>query len=141
MEERVIEIKDLLRAKRFPELKSYLQDINSVDISSLFDELKGEEIILVYRLLDKEKAAEVFTELDSDIQEKMIGVFTDKELKDVVDELYFDDAVDIIEEMPSNVVKRILKHIAPEDRKIINKLLQYPEESAGSMMTTEFIDL
>ena len=141
MEERVIEIKDLLRAKRFPELKSYLQDINSVDISSLFDELKGEEIILVYRLLDKEKAAEVFTELDSDIQEKMIGVLTDKELKDVVDELYFDDAVDIIEEMPSNVVKRILKHINPEDRKVINKLLQYPEESAGSMMTTEFIDL
>ncbi len=95
----------------------------------------------MYRLLEKEKAAEVFTELDSDIQEKLIKVLTDKELKDVVNELYIDDAVDIIEEMPSNVVKRILKHIAPEDRQTINKLLQYPDESAGSMMTTEFIDL
>ena len=141
MEEKVIEIKDLLKAKRFSELKEYLKDINSVDISSLFDELKGEEIILIYRLLEKEKAAEVFTELDSDIQEKLIGVLTDKELKDVIDELYIDDAVDLIEEMPSNVVKRILKHIGAEDRKIINKLLQYPEDSAGSMMTTEFIDL
>ena len=136
-----MEIKDLLKNKRFSEVKEYLKDINSVDISSLFDELKGEEIIIIYRLLDKEKAAEVFTELDSDIQEKLIGVLTDKELKDVVNELYLDDAVDIIEEMPSNVVKRILKHINPEDRKIINKLLQYPEDSAGSMMTTEFIDL
>jgi len=141
MEEKVNEIKDLLHAKRFSELKEYLKDINSVDISSIFDELKGEEIIVVYRLLDKEKAAEVFTELDSDIQEKLIKVLTDKELKDVVNELYIDDAVDIIEEMPSNVVKRILKHIEPEDRKIINKLLQYPDDSAGSMMTTEFIDL
>ena len=141
MEEKIDEIKEMLDKKELPKLKEYLKDINSVDISSLFDELKGEQIILLYRLLEKEKAAEVFTELDSDIQEKLIGVLTDKELKDVVDELYFDDAVDIIEEMPSNVVKRILKHIAPEDRQIINKLLQYPEDSAGSMMTTEFIDL
>ncbi len=141
MEERVAEIKEMLKNKELSKLKEYLKNLNSVDISSLFDELKGEEIILMYRLLEKEKAAEVFTELDSDIQEKLIGVLTDKELKDVVDELYFDDAVDIIEEMPSNVVKRILKHIAPEDRQIINKLLQYPDDSAGSMMTTEFIDL
>jgi len=141
MEERIDEIKELLRGKKFLQLKEYLKSINSVDISSLFDDLKGEEIILVYRLLEKEKAAEVFTELDSDIQEKLIKVLTDKELKDVVDELYIDDAVDIIEEMPSNVVKRILKHIKPEDRTIINKLLQYPDDSAGSMMTTEFIDL
>ncbi|MBR6252678.1 MAG: magnesium transporter [Clostridia bacterium] len=141
MEEKIIEIKDLLHAKRFSELKEYLKEINSVDISSFFEELKGEEIIIMYRLLDKEKAAEVFTELDSDIQEKLIKVLTDKELKDVVNELYLDDAVDIIEEMPSNVVKRILKHIEPEDRKTINKLLKYPEDTAGSMMTTEFIDL
>ena len=141
MEEQVNEIKEMLKNREFPKLKEYLKDINSVDISSLFDELKGEEIIVMYRLLEKEKAAEVFTELDSDIQEKLISVLTDKELKDVVNELYIDDTVDIIEEMPSNVVKRILKHIEPEDRQIINKLLQYPEESAGSMMTTEFIDL
>ena len=141
MEEKLNEIKEMLSKKEFQKLKEYLKDINSVDISSFFDELKGEQIILIYRLLEKEKAAEVFTELDSDIQEKLIGVLTDKELKDVVNELYIDDTVDIIEEMPSNVVKRILKHIAPEDRQVINKLLQYPDDSAGSMMTTEFIDL
>lgn len=141
MEENVLAIKEMLEKKEYSKLKEYMKSINSVDISLLFDELKGEELIVIYRLLEKEKAAEVFTELDSDIQEKLIGVLTDKELKDVVDELYLDDAVDIIEEMPSNVVKRILKHISPEDRNTINKLLQYPDESAGSMMTTEFIDL
>ena len=139
--EEVEKIREMLKNKDFTALKEYLKEINSVDISYLFDELKGEEIIVVYRLLEKEKSAEVFTELDSDIQEKLIGVLTDKELKDVVNELYIDDAVDLIEEMPSNVVKRILKHINPEDRQTINKLLNYPEDSAGSMMTTEFIDL
>ncbi len=141
MEEKVDAIKQYFQNKDYSQLKEYLRDINSVDISSMFDELKDEEIIVMYRLLEKEKAAEVFTELDSDIQEKLISVLTDKELKDVINELYIDDTVDIIEEMPSNVVKRILKHITPEDRQIINKLLQYPEDSAGSMMTTEFIDL
>ncbi len=141
MEEKAEVIKELLNNKDFVKLKEYLKSINSVDISYLFDELKDEEIIIMYRLLEKEKAAEVFTELDSDIKEKLIGVLTDKELKDVVNELYMDDTVDIIEEMPSNVVKRILKHIAPEDRQTINRLLRYPEDSAGSMMTTEFIDL
>jgi magnesium transporter len=139
--EEVSKIREMLQKKDFSSLKNFLKEINSVDISYLFDELKGEEIIVVYRLLEKEKSAEVFTELDSDIQEKLIGVLTDKELKDVIDELYIDDAVDLIEEMPSNVVKRILKHIDPEDRNTINKLLNYPDDSAGSMMTTEFIDL
>jgi magnesium transporter len=141
MEEKAEVIKELLNNKDFVKLKEYLKSINSVDISYLFDELKDEEIIIMYRLIEKEKAAEVITELDSDIKEKLIGVLTDKELKDVVNELYMDDTVDIIEEMPSNVVKRILKHIAPEDRQTINRLLRYPEDSAGSMMTTEFIDL
>ncbi len=139
--EEVSKIREMLQKKDFSSLKNFLKEINSVDISYLFDELKGEEIIVVYRLLEKEKSAEVFTELDSDIQEKLIGVLTDKELKDVIDELYIDDAVDLIEEMPSNVVKRILKHIDPEDRNTINKLLNYPDDSAGSMMTTELIDL
>ena len=141
MQEQVDVIRELLYNKNYQELKKYLKDLNSVDISTLFDELSQEEIIKVYRLLAKEEAAEVFAELDSDIQEKLINVFTDKEMKQVLDELYMDDTVDLIEEMPSNIVKRILKHIDKEDRKTINKLLQYPDDSAGSMMTTEFIDI
>ncbi len=141
MQEQVDIIRELLYNKNYQELKKYLKDLNSVDISTLFEELNQEEIIKVYRLLAKEEAAEVFAELDSDIQEKLINVFTDKEMKAVLDELYMDDTVDLIEEMPSNIVKRILKHINKEDRQVINKLLQYPDDSAGSMMTTEFIDI
>lgn len=107
----------------------------------LFEELKQEEIIVVYRLLSKDAAAEVFTELDSDLQERLINILTDKELKEMLNELYLDDTVDLIEEMPANVVKRILKSINKEDRKTINELLKYPEDSAGSIMTTEFVDL
>ncbi len=141
MQEQIDEIRKLLDNKQFSKLKEYLKDLNSVDISSLFEELSEEEIIKVYRLMGKEEAAEVFAELDSDIQEKLITVLTDKEIKAVLDELYMDDTVDLIEEMPSNIVKRILKHIPKEDRQTINRLLQYPDDSAGSMMTTEFIDL
>ena len=94
---------------------------------------------LVFRLLPKEQAAEVFVELDSDVQELLIQGFSNTELKEVLDELYLDDAVDIVEEMPANVVKRILKHSDPEMRKSINEILKYPEDSAGSIMTTEFV--
>ena len=135
------EVKVLLEERKFSKLKKYLEDLNSADIPSLFEELEEEELIIVYRLLEKEPAAEVFSELDSDLQEKLISYLTDKELKDVIDELFMDDTVDLIEEMPANVVKRILKHINKEDRKTINELLRYPEDSAGSIMTTEFIDL
>ena len=135
------EVKVLLEERKFSKLKKYLEDLNSADIPSLFEELEEEDIIIVYRLLEKEPAAEVFSELDSDLQEKLISYLTDKELKDVIDELFMDDTVDLIEEMPANVVKRILKHIDKEDRKTINELLRYPDDSAGSIMTTEFIDL
>ena len=135
------EVKELLEERKFSKLKKYLEDLNSADIPSLFEELEDEDIIIVYRLLEKEPAAEVFSELDSDLQEKLISYLTDKELKDVIDELFMDDTVDLIEEMPANVVKRILKHIDKEDRKTINELLRYPDDSAGSIMTTEFIDL
>jgi len=141
MQEKIIDIEELLEKKRYAELKKYLKDLNSADIPPLLDELSEEQVILIFRLLSKEDAAEVFTELDSDIQEKLINSFSDKEIKDVLDELYMDDTVDLIEEMPSNVVKRLLKHISKDERNIINKLLQYPDDSAGSMMTTEFIDL
>ena len=135
------EIKELLKNKKFIKLKKYLKEINSADIPPLFDELNEEESLVLFRLLNKEVAAEVFTELDSDLQEKLIGFFTDKELKAVIDELFMDETVDLIEEMPSNVVKRILKNVDKEDRRTINELLNYPEDSAGSIMTTEFIDL
>lgn len=138
MKEKVLQ---LIEEKKFNDLRIYLQSVNSADLPSLFDELEEEFILVIYRLLSKEKAAEAFAEFDSDIQEKLINGFTDKELQSVMDELFMDDAVDLIEEMPANVVKRILKNIDPADRKIINELLNYPEDSAGSIMTTEFIDL
>lgn len=138
MKEKVTE---LIETKKFNYLKEYLQSVNSADLPTLFEELDDEKNLIVYRLLSKEKAAEVFAELDSDVQEKLINNFSDKELQNVINELFMDDTVDLIEEMPSNVVKRILKNIHPADRKVINELLNYPEESAGSIMTTEFIDL
>lgn len=138
MKENVLQF---IEEKKFNDLRIYLQSVNSADLPSLFNELNKEYILIIYRLLSKEKAAEAFAEFDSDIQEQLINGFTDKELKNVMEELFMDDAVDLIEEMPSNVVKRILKNIGANDRKIINELLNYPEDSAGSIMTTEFIDL
>ena len=138
LEEKIIE---LIQYKEINKLHDLLEDINSADFPSLFEELSQENVLVIYRLLSKEKAAEVFAELDSDVQEKLINVFTDKELKSVIDDLFMDDTVDLIEEMPSNVVKRILKNIKPSDRKVINELLKYPEDTAGSIMTTEFVDL
>lgn len=135
------EVINFIETRKFNKLKEYLQSVNSADLPSLFDELDDEKKLIVYRLLSKGKAAEVFAELDPDVQEKLINGFSDKELKNVIDELFMDDTVDLIEEMPSNVVKRILKNIGAGDRKIINELLNYPEDSAGSIMTTEFIDL
>ena len=141
LELEVEKIEKLIEEKKFNNLREYLEDVNSADFPSLFEELTEEQVLLIYRLLSKEKAAEVFAELDSDVQEKLINALTDKELKNVIDELFMDDTVDLIEEMPSNVVKRILNNIGKADRKIVNELLKYPEDSAGSIMTTEFIDL
>ena len=140
MEEMQEKIQELIKEKRINELHKLLEEINSADFPSLFEELEEDQIVIIYRLLSKEKAAEVFAELDSDVQEKLINVFTDKELKTVVNELFMDDTVDLIEEMPSSVVKRILKNIGPKDRKVINELLNFPEDSAGSIMTTEFVE-
>ena len=135
------EVKVMLEERKFSKLKRYLEELNSADIPSLLEELNEDEVIVIYRLLNKDMAAEVFVELYSDLQQKLISYLTDKELKAVIDELFMDDTVDLIEEMPANVVKRILKSINKEDRKIINELLKYPEDSAGSIMTTEFVDL
>ncbi len=134
-------IENLISEKRFNDLREYLESLNSADFPSIFEEVSDEKMIVIYRILSKEKAAEVFAELDSDIQEKLINSFSEKELKDIIDELFMDDTVDLIEEMPSNVVKRILKNVKNSDRKVINELLNYPEDSAGTIMTTEFVDL
>lgn len=134
-------LKEMLESRSFTELKEVLENSNSADISLLFSELRDEELILFYRLLSKDKAASVFSYMDPDAQESLITSMTDKELKEVMDEMFIDDAVDMIEEMPANLVKRILRHTSPADRYAINELLHYPSGSAGSVMTVEFIDL
>lgn len=138
---KIEEIKDLLENKKFNKLKNALKEVNTVDIPAILEELDKESVIKVFRILSKEQAGEAFTYMEPDMQEKLIQDLTDAELKNVMDELFMDDTVDLIEEMPSNVVKRILKAVNKEDRKTINELLQYPEDSAGSIMTTEFVDL
>ncbi len=132
---------ELLETKKYHELKEILAEIEPQDIAICFDELSEKQRAIVFRLLPKETAAEVFVELESDVQEKLIAGFSDNELKEVVDELYVDDAVDIIEEMPANVVSRILRHADREMRRDINQMLKYPPDSAGSIMTTEYVNL
>ena len=121
MEETIIEqIQELVKSRRIAQLRELLESVNSADFPSLFEELDDEDMVVIFRLLPKDKASDVFVELDPDLQEKLINNFTDKELKVVVDDLFMDDTVDLIEEMPSSVVKRILKNIKAPDRKIIN---------------------
>ncbi|MDE5994515.1 MAG: magnesium transporter [Oscillospiraceae bacterium] len=142
MFETVVEsIKTLLRDKNWAKLKIILEDMNEQDIAELFMELEERELTLIYRLLPKELAAEVFVNMEPEYQEALIRAFSDSELREVLDELYVDDAVDMIEEMPATLVKRILKHTDPEMRKSINEILRYPEDSAGSIMTIEYVDL
>lgn len=132
---------NLLYQKRYSELKSLLSGMNEADIAAILMEVPKESLPLLYRILPKELAADVFVNMESDAQEVLIRAFSDTELREVLDELYVDDAVDIIEEMPATVVKRILMHTDPEIRKSINDILQYPEDSAGSLMTIEYVDL
>ena len=127
--------------KKYVEARESIIDLEPVDIAYIMESLPEDTIPVVFRLLPKELAAEVFVELENDSQEDLIKGFSKTELKEVIDELYLDDAVDIIEEMPANVVKRILATADPETRRDINNILQYPEDSTGSIMTTEYIDL
>ena len=140
-EELLQKIEDLISRKRYAELRDLLLPLEAPDIALLCGDVNEAQLPLVFRLLPKELAAEVFVELDSDQQEMLIQGFSNTELKEVLDELYLDDTVDIVEEMPANVVKRILKHSDPETRKSINEILKYPDDSTGSIMTTEFVDL
>lgn len=135
------QIEEMIVRKQYAPLRDLLIEIEPADIASLFEDLNEEQVPILFRLIPKEPAAEVFVELEPESQEMLIRGFSNTELKEVLDELYLDDAVDIVEEMPANVVKRILKHADPETRKSINEILKYPEDSAGSLMTTEFLDL
>ena len=134
-------IKVLLDEKKYGTLRDILVTMKPYDIAAVFEELQDEKTPILFRILPKELAAETFVEMDDETQEFLIHGFSDNELKEVVDELFLDDAVDLIEEMPANVVKRILRQADKDMRKQINELLKYPEDSAGSIMTTEFIVL
>ena len=131
----------MLEEKKYAALRDILLVMNPSDIAELFLQVQEESIPLMFRLLPKELAAESFVEMDPDMQELLIRSFSDNELKQIVDELYVDDAADLVEEMPANVVKRILKQADPEMRRTINQILRYPENSAGSWMTTEYVSL
>lgn len=131
----------LLDEKKYSTLRDILITMNPSDIAAIFDELAEERLPLLFRLLPKELAADTFVEMDPDAQELLIRGFSDSELREVLDELFVDDAVDIVEEMPANVVRRILSQADPDMRKSINEILRYPENSAGSIMTTEYVSL
>lgn len=136
------DIKLELENKNFQELKEQLKNLNIADIATLFESLEEpQQIIILFKLLSKDVAADVFSFLNSDMQETIINALKDKEIEHIMADLYMDDAADFVQEMPANVVKRVLKNTTKENRDIINKLLSYPENSAGSIMTTEFIDI
>ena len=132
---------ELLESRKYSELRQILIEMEPFDVALLCEELPQEKLPVVYRILPKEHAAETFVELDTEKQEFLIASFSDRELREVLKELYLDDTVDIIEEMPASVVRRILNTSTPENRAEINALLQYPEDSAGSIMTTEYVRL
>ena len=131
----------LLEEKKYSTLKDVLVTMNGADVAAVFGEISADGIPKLFRLLPKELAAETFVEMEPEVQELLIRGFSDAELHDVIEELYVDDAVDLVEEMPANVVKRILAQADPQMRKEINDLLRYPENSAGSIMTTEYVSL
>lgn len=134
-------LKVLVDNKKYSTVKDVLVTMNPSDIAAIFDQLAEDQIPIMFRLLPKALAADTFVEMDSDNQELLIKGFSDTELKQVLDELYIDDAADIVEEMPANVVSRILMHVTPDKRREINEILRFPENSAGSIMTTEYISL
>lgn len=135
------EVEELLEEKRYKEVKAKLDDLNSSDVAEILEDIEPKEIIKIFKLINKDKAAEVFAYLPVEKESEVISLLTDKEAVSLLDEMYTDDAVDLLEEMPSNVVTRLLKKCTSETRNDINKLLNYPENSAGSIMTVEYAEL
>ncbi len=138
MQEQVFE---LIKEKKFGQLRLALADMEPIDVAAILQEASERDLPVIFRLLPKELAADVFVEMESGEQELLITTLSDTELQEVTGQLFADDTVDIIEEMPANVVARILRSVSPDRRKIINELLKYPDNSAGSIMTTEYVDL
>ena len=134
-------MKELLENRQYARIRQEINEINSVDIAEMLEDFSDENMVILFRLISKETAADVFTNMNSDQQEELINAFTEKELKEIFEDMYLDDTVDVLEELPANVVERILNTTDKETRSRINELLQYPEDSAGSIMTTEYVDL
>lgn len=132
---------ELLQAREYKAVRSILNVMNAVDIALLLSALEDKELALAFRLIPKQKAADVFAEMDTSMQAYLVEMFTEKELREILDDLYMDDTVDMLEDLPANLVTRILENISREKRDQINQLLNYPEDSAGSIMTTEYVDL
>ena len=130
----------LLQQRQFKAVRSILDVMNEVDIASLLSDLDDRELALAFRLIPKDKAAEVFSNMETSMQTYLVEMFSEKELKELLDDLYMDDTVDLLEELPANLVNRILDTVSASDRKLINQLLNYPDDSAGSIMTTEYVD-
>jgi len=141
MDEILEEILQLIEDKEYFKVKKILEDLNEVDIAEILDELDQHNTLLIFRMLPKDLAVEVFAYFEPESQREIIEAITDKEVKNIVEELFFDDMIDLIEEMPANVVKKVLKHSSEDERKLINQFLMYPQESAGSIMTIEYVDL
>ena len=135
------QVETLLQEKKYRQLRDLLAEQNPADLAPLMEGLEPTARAVAFRLLSKDRAAETFVELESDTQTLLIRSFSDAELKEIVDELYVDDAVDLIEEMPANVVRRILDQTDPETRRAINEILKYPDDTAGSLMTVEYVGL
>ena len=132
---------DLISKKDFKRLKALLEDLNNADISEILDELSDEDVAIIFRLLPKSEAADIFAYMEPETQEDLLNLLSDKEISDIISGLFVDDAADLIGEMPANVVTRLLKNTKEDKRKAINEILKYPEDSAGSIMTTDFIDI
>ena len=134
-------IKELIENGKYQDLKKFLSDLEEADVAEILEGIKDKDTVKVFRLLPKDRAADVFALLDIDNQQVIIDSLTDKEAAHIIDEMAADDAADLIDELPSNVVKRILSNTTPETRKDINHLLKFPDDSAGSIMTVEFLDI
>lgn len=132
---------ELLEAKQYSKLRSTMSDMNTADLAAIMDEMENEDSLKMFRILPKDMAADVFADLQMDDQQYIITSLSDKEASNIIDNLMADDATDLLEEMPANVVRKILSHAKPDTRADINYLLRYPEDSAGSIMTVEYVDL
>lgn len=140
-EQRTDELAELLDKRDMKSLQRRMEEMNEFDVAEFLSEIDDNKMPMVFRLLSKETAAEVFANFDAPEQERIINSITDSELAGIVEELYVDDAVDMMEELPANVVKRVMRTATPQTRNLINQYLRYPENSAGSIMTSEFVDL